>query len=103
MDEKDGEDHDDGRAGAEGGAEGHRCGGDDPVDDEEAAEAVAAQDLDDEGLHAEVAGKECEQVEAGLKGVEAEGDLEHERQEGTAARRRRCGRRWLRRRRARRS
>ena len=70
-----------GGIGAEGCTErdGDRC--DDSVDDEDTAEAEAAEDLDHEGLHAEVAGEEGEEVKAGGEGVEAEGLLEHEREE----------------------
>ena len=70
-----------GGVGAEGCTERDGGGGDDSVDDEDAAEAEATEDLDDEGLHAEVAGEEGEEVEARGEGVEAEGLLEHEREE----------------------
>ena len=56
-------------------------GGDDSVDDQNAAEAEAAQHLNNDSLHAEVSGEEGEQVQAGAEGAEAEDDLEHERQE----------------------
>src|SRR6202043_1958071 len=61
--EEDGDDEENGRSGTERRAEGHRCSGDGSVDDENAAEAEAAKDLDDEGLHAQVSAKEREQVE----------------------------------------
>ena len=81
VEKEDGEDEGGRGGGAERGAEDHREGGEDAVDDEDATEAEAAQDLDDEGLHAEVAAEEREQIEAGVEGVEAEDDLEHQGQQ----------------------
>ena len=81
MEEEDGEDEDGRRGWAEQWRRGPwRAAVMTSVDDEDAAEAEAAQDLDDEGLHAEIAGEEREQIEAGVEGVEAEDDLEHEGQ-----------------------
>jgi hypothetical protein len=79
VEEEDGEDEDDWRGGAERRAKGHGGGRNDSVHDQNAAEAKAAKDLDDDYLHTQVSGEEREQVEARLKSIQAEGDLEHER------------------------
>lgn len=80
MTEKDDQDEGNRCGRAKRSAKSHRDGCDDSVDDDDLAKAKSAQDLDDEGFHAEIAREECKQIEPGLEGAEAEGDLEHERQ-----------------------
>ena len=78
VEEEDGGDEEGWGLRGEDGAEGDGDGGEDAVANEDAAEAEAAEDLNHDGLHAEVAGEEGEEVEAGGEGAEAEGYLEHE-------------------------
>ena len=64
MEKEDGNDDDGRRGWAKQGAKGHGYGCDGSINNEKTAEAETAKGLDDECLHAQVAGEEREQVQA---------------------------------------
>ena len=60
-------------------AKSHRQGGNDSIHDQNAAEAKPAQRLNDERLHAEIAGKQRQQIKSGMKSIQPKGNLKHQR------------------------